>query len=558
MECFKILNIEPTDNIKEIKKAYSSLLKKYHPEEYPEEFTKIHQAYVDALAYAKNKDEITQNLINDHLKDNIESNHEEVLEEKFKLVENYERVYTEKEEQIHQYIQMIIDEYKKSFGIQKKWYTHPTFIKYRYDSLFIQQYIRLIDSGLYDKINVPEKKFLKKIHKKHYFYNRKSKKEYKELYMHLKSSVYKRQPSIIFVMIMFFLVFLGSLGDISFLLFQLFLIFLYLFSEEKKHQKNQIIVQFKKFVYYFVPIFIIGNFIVMIINRPTFETEYLSKGNYHVEVNDVDYIQFKQIDGKLTIINEKNDTLYIRNQDQAYQIPFSNDQLGSMGYEGDDCYYINDQGQLFNTKSQIPIFSVDGMYQSLHIISNDKYCLVFEENNEEHGKEQLYQIEDNQIKLLYEWNGDIYIDTPNSIYENKLCLIDNNLYYMIKNEKYVWCYNLETGENKKTDIDADELEIINSVGNQMFLKYIDNAFLVDHSYEFHDEVIFFTNINDKYFAYVNNQSYLYVVDYQTMEEIAIVPLESEEIHYYSILSLGGSEKAIGISLFDKRIDVILE
>lgn len=54
MDCFEILGIEPTNNIRIIKKAYSLLLKRYHPEEYPEEFKKIHQAYEEALLYARN------------------------------------------------------------------------------------------------------------------------------------------------------------------------------------------------------------------------------------------------------------------------------------------------------------------------------------------------------------------------------------------------------------------------------------------------------------------------------------------------------------------------
>lgn len=50
---WNILGIDPTDNIKEIKKAYASKAKEYHPEECPEEFERLHSSYKEALAFAK-------------------------------------------------------------------------------------------------------------------------------------------------------------------------------------------------------------------------------------------------------------------------------------------------------------------------------------------------------------------------------------------------------------------------------------------------------------------------------------------------------------------------
>ena len=34
---YSILEIEPTDNIKDIKRAYAKVIRKYHPEENPED-----------------------------------------------------------------------------------------------------------------------------------------------------------------------------------------------------------------------------------------------------------------------------------------------------------------------------------------------------------------------------------------------------------------------------------------------------------------------------------------------------------------------------------------
>ena len=53
-EAFEILEIEPTDDKKKIKIAYSKMLKKYHPEDFPEMFMKINEAYEKALGYAEN------------------------------------------------------------------------------------------------------------------------------------------------------------------------------------------------------------------------------------------------------------------------------------------------------------------------------------------------------------------------------------------------------------------------------------------------------------------------------------------------------------------------
>ena len=59
-EAFKILEIEPTSDKKKIKVAYSKMLKKYHPEDFPEMFMKINEAYEKALGYAENN--FSQNL----------------------------------------------------------------------------------------------------------------------------------------------------------------------------------------------------------------------------------------------------------------------------------------------------------------------------------------------------------------------------------------------------------------------------------------------------------------------------------------------------------------
>lgn len=53
MECFDILGIMPTEDVKSIKRAYAHKTKEFHPEDHPDEFRKIYQAYEEALKYAE-------------------------------------------------------------------------------------------------------------------------------------------------------------------------------------------------------------------------------------------------------------------------------------------------------------------------------------------------------------------------------------------------------------------------------------------------------------------------------------------------------------------------
>lgn len=67
MNAWKVLEIEPTSDKKEIKKAYARLLKQYHPEENPEEFKQIQAAYqqclhpdqeIESASFEQNKQDI--------------------------------------------------------------------------------------------------------------------------------------------------------------------------------------------------------------------------------------------------------------------------------------------------------------------------------------------------------------------------------------------------------------------------------------------------------------------------------------------------------------------
>ena len=85
IESFRILQIEPTNDKKKIKIAYSKLLKKYNPEEYPDLFIKIQEAYETALKYSGNFSENTRNFNENNFSKNM---YEEKSDEYEKMKDN--------------------------------------------------------------------------------------------------------------------------------------------------------------------------------------------------------------------------------------------------------------------------------------------------------------------------------------------------------------------------------------------------------------------------------------------------------------------------------------
>ena len=90
IESFRILQIEPTNDKKKIKIAYSKLLKKYNPEEYPDLFIKIQEAYETALKYSGNFSENTRNFNENNFSKNMyEEKSDEYEEMKEYNVDNW-------------------------------------------------------------------------------------------------------------------------------------------------------------------------------------------------------------------------------------------------------------------------------------------------------------------------------------------------------------------------------------------------------------------------------------------------------------------------------------
>ncbi len=62
-QAFEILEIEITQEQIAIKRAYAQLVKKYHPEEYPDEWKRVHDAYEYAMNYAGRKQDNIDRII---------------------------------------------------------------------------------------------------------------------------------------------------------------------------------------------------------------------------------------------------------------------------------------------------------------------------------------------------------------------------------------------------------------------------------------------------------------------------------------------------------------
>ena len=100
-EAFKILEIDPTDDKKKIKIAYSEMLKKYHPEDFPEIFMKINEAYRVALEFekadfdeVKSENKMTEkNNENEEFFERVKKNFEENKEKSF--IENFEDIFSD-------------------------------------------------------------------------------------------------------------------------------------------------------------------------------------------------------------------------------------------------------------------------------------------------------------------------------------------------------------------------------------------------------------------------------------------------------------------------------
>ena len=86
--CWEILAITETTDLKAIKKAYSKMVRQYHPEDDPEMYQTIRQAYESALKIAK------QSAMSQSAESNNQAEHED-------MHSIYERLFAFEKEEVH-------------------------------------------------------------------------------------------------------------------------------------------------------------------------------------------------------------------------------------------------------------------------------------------------------------------------------------------------------------------------------------------------------------------------------------------------------------------------
>ena len=107
-KAFKILEIDLTADKKNIKSAYSKILKKYHPEEFPDLFIQINEAYKKTLEYAEDysrRGRIENENVYNHFQ-NIEKTRDEYFEDIFEENDEFNKnskIFQEKQSKENTY-----------------------------------------------------------------------------------------------------------------------------------------------------------------------------------------------------------------------------------------------------------------------------------------------------------------------------------------------------------------------------------------------------------------------------------------------------------------------
>lgn len=106
MNIWKILEIEPTTDRKAIRRAYAARSKETHPEEKPEEFRMLYEAYQKALEYAKRGGESASFVAEEELELELELEKEQKQEETDEpLFSYFEKNLKERTEQVREFCQ---------------------------------------------------------------------------------------------------------------------------------------------------------------------------------------------------------------------------------------------------------------------------------------------------------------------------------------------------------------------------------------------------------------------------------------------------------------------
>jgi len=155
MNPWKTLNIDPTNDKKVIKKAYAILIKQYKPDEYPEKFQEIQQAYqiaLSSLQFNLNKIEIQEQPIT--IK---ETEKEKTITEEFELTQN-QTIDTEEDIAFQKQQQELIDNLYKNLHEMA---FAPLVVKNKLENWkFIEDFYQIDDLSIKEEV---AKSVLKKV-----------------------------------------------------------------------------------------------------------------------------------------------------------------------------------------------------------------------------------------------------------------------------------------------------------------------------------------------------------------------------------------------------------
>lgn len=127
-QAFQILGLSITSDKKKIKKAYAALVKQYHPEEFPDEWKRLHEAYEVALQYAKANNKVNQELQVSSLKEEIvkqeaeqkyQEEQQHLEEERRREEEEKQRKEEEKQREEEEYLR-VQKQYEELFAQGKQ------------------------------------------------------------------------------------------------------------------------------------------------------------------------------------------------------------------------------------------------------------------------------------------------------------------------------------------------------------------------------------------------------------------------------------------------------
>ncbi|MFV0380981.1 MAG: J domain-containing protein [Breznakia sp.] len=566
---FDKLEIKATKDIKAIKKAYSAVIKKYHPEEYPEEFKEINEAYKQALAYAKGYDPIVleNKALYDLVKanrdknadydvfqnaktsagENSENEFENLKDEnsseeafknsksskikkekininrKFGKVDEYADEYEEKIEKINELIELLKHKGILSIKNYVKFFKSEQFLKYCYDSVFIKKYIQSIQAGLYKGKSLRFLEKSRRIHHRMYFKN--NKKQYPKLYNVFKQHIFNKKLSIVgSLVLMAVAVKLFSVFGLHFEIYYLWIIAIVVFLI------NIILFKFFRkpftftnpFIWYYHYFKKIIIFIPAICIFAVFLIDDDSFGEFRTRRETDMQIEFSQNGDQFDFYRENkkfNASFSINGKEYETSVLFG--RIKGFGYDKEDIYYsmvdIDNNHltyQLYMVDKTDPLITFeDKSDYELNIFYSDDICILVAADDE---KTTIYKLSGGVATEVFSYKSEKYV--------GNMYLMKEKFYHEKEDSNYLWYYDFATGKDVKTIYEKKSIKCISSINDSLFVEYHTGGNNYNGEYEFKGIVENLIDIGNNRFAYINDENLLYVVDSEKNTEVICVDL----------------------------------